>query len=107
MEEIKVYRSVWKNLTAIMLCVLCGIQAVAQNEPENIYTFDDKGEIVVNEKFIDTHVERNDSEVKPYTLIGQTTFEANSKRYELQVLNYKGWEDDGGDFRIIRLYQLP
>lgn len=104
MEENKVYRSVWKNLTAIILCVLCGMQAVAQNEPENIYTFDDKGEIVVNEKFIDTHAERNDSEVKPYTLIGLTTFEANSKKYELKVLNYKGWEDDGGDFRIIRLY---
>ena len=71
------------------------MQAVAQSEPKDIYTFDDKGEMVVNEKFIDTHVERDDSEVKPYTLIGLTTFEANSKKYELQVLNYKGWENDG------------
>lgn len=93
-----------KFLLSITLSALCYIQAVAQNLPENIYTFDEKGEIVVNNKFIDTHIERNDSTVKPYTLIGQTTFEANSEKYELHVLNYKGWEEDGGDFRIIRLF---
>lgn len=93
-----------KILTTIILCALCGIQAVAQNEPENIYTFDDRGEMVINEKFIDTHVERNDSEVKPYELIGISTFEAHSKKYELQVLEYNGWKDEAGDFRIIRLF---
>lgn len=91
-------------LTTIILCALCAMQAVAQSEPKDIYTFDDKGEIVVNKKFIDTHVEREDSEVKPYELIGISTFEAHSKKYELQVLDYNGWKDEAGDFRIIRLF---
>lgn len=91
-------------LLSVILSALCCIQAMAQNQSESIYTFDEKGEIVANREFIDTHVERNNSEVMPYTLIGITTFEANSEKYELQVLNYKGWEDDGGDFRIIRLF---
>ena len=93
-----------KILLSIALCLLCHMQIMAQHQPENIYTFDNKGGIVANKKFIDTHAERNDSEVKPYTLIGITSFEANSEKYELQVLNYKGWEGDGGDFRIIRLF---
>ena len=62
-------------LVTIILYVLCGIYAMAQNKLENIYTFDDKGEIVVNEKFVETYVEKNESEVKPYELIGISTFE--------------------------------
>ncbi len=91
-------------LVTIILYVLCGIYAMAQNKLENIYTFDDKGEIVVNEKFVETYVEKNESEVKPYELIGISTFEAHSKKYELHVLEYKGWEEEAGDFRIIRLF---
>lgn len=79
------------------------MQSLAQNEAKRIYTIDDKQEIIVNDKFIDTHVERNGADVMPYELIGQTVFKAHSKEYKLQVLQYKGWQDEGGDFRVIRL----
>lgn len=88
---------------SILLCALCCMQSVAQNEAKMIYTIDDKQEIVTNDEFIDIHVDRNALDVKPYELIGQTTFEANSRGYKLQVLQYKGWQDEGGDFRVIRL----
>lgn len=93
-----------KNWTTIALCLLCCMQAVAQTEVENLYTFDEKDEIVINEKFIDHHVKSNDQSVKPYELVGVTTFEVHSEKYELHVLNYKGWKDEAGDFRVIRLY---
>lgn len=89
---------------SILLCALCCMQSVAQNEAKMIYTIDDKQEIVTNDKFIDIHVDRNAPDVKPYELIGQTTFKANSREYKLQVLQYKGWQNEGGDFRVIRLY---
>lgn len=88
----------------IILSLLCYMQAVAQTETENIYTFDEKDEIVVNEKFVEQNVAFSDQSVKPYELVGITTFEVHSEKYELHVLNYKGWEDEAGDFRVIRLY---
>lgn len=92
-----------RAITSILLCALCCMQTVAQSVAENVYTFDNKYEIVTNDKFIDVHTDRNGTEVKPYELIGQTTFMANAKEYKLQVLQYKGWQNEGGDFRIIRL----
>lgn len=88
----------------IILFMLCCVQVIAQSKPENIYTFDEKGEIVVNEKFIDHQVEFSDQSVKPYKLVGITTFEAHAEKYELHTLNYNGWENEAGDFRVIRLH---
>ena len=102
--DIAYIRNYMKLAKLIILCLLCCVQAVAQTEVENIYTFDEKGEIVVNEKFIEQNVEFNDQSVKPYKLVGITNFEVHSKKYELHVLNYKGWEDEAGDFHVIRLY---
>lgn len=92
-----------KVFVSILLCALCCMQSVAQSEAKRIYTIDDKQEIVTNDGFVDVHVDRNGSDVKPYELIGQTTFEAHSKEYKLQVLQYKGWQNEGGDFRVIRI----
>ena len=88
----------------IIFALLCCVQAMAQTEAESLYTFDEKGEIVVNEKFIERNVEFEDKGIKPYEPVGITTFEVDSEKYELHVLNYKGWEEDAGDFRVIRLY---
>ena len=93
-----------KRTQLFILSLLCCVQAMAQTKAENIYTFDENGEIVVNEKFIEQNVEFNNQDVKPYEPVGITTFEVDSEKYELHVLNYKGWEDEAGDFRVIRLY---
>ena len=93
-----------KPFKLITLCILCSIQILAQEKPENIYTFDEKGEIAVNEKFIGHQVEFSDQSVKPYKFVGITTFEAHAEKYELHTLNYNGWENEAGDFRVIRLH---
>ena len=93
-----------KLIQLVILSLLCCVQAMAQTEAESLYTFDEKGEIVVNEKFIERNVEFEDQGIKPYEPVGITTFEVDSEKYELHVLNYKGWEDEAGDFRVIRLY---
>ena len=41
------------------------MQIMAQSIAENIYTFDNKHEIVTSDKFIDTHTDRNGAEVMP------------------------------------------
>ena len=93
-----------KLIQLVILSLLCCVQAVAQTKAENIYTFDEEGEIVVDEKFVEQNMEFNDQSIKPYEPVGITTFEVHSEKYELHVLNYKGWEDEAGDFRVIRLY---
>ena len=93
-----------KLVEFVILSLLCCVQAVAQIGAENVYTFDEKGEIVVNEKFIERNIELNNQKVKPYVPVGITAFDVHSEKYELHALNYKGWEDEAGDFRVIRLY---
>ena len=93
-----------KRTQLFILSLLCCVQAMAQTKAENIYTFDEEGEIVVDEKFVEQNMEFNDQSIKPYEPVGITTFEVHSEKYELHVLNYKGWEDEAGDFRVIRLY---
>ena len=93
-----------KLIQLVILSLLWCVQAVAQSKVESVYTFDENGEIFVNEKFIEQNVEFNNHNVMPYEPVGITTFEVHSKKYELHVLNYKGWEDEAGDFRVIRLY---
>ena len=88
----------------IILCMLCCVQVVAQTKAESLYTFDEEGEIAINEKFVEQNIEFEDQSIKPYEPVGITTFEVDSEKYELHVLNYKGWEDEAGDFRVIRLY---
>ena len=93
-----------KRTQLFILSLLCCVQAMAQTKAENIYTFDEEGEIVVNEKFVEQNMEFDDQSIKPYEPVGITTFEVDSEKYELHVLNYKGWEDEAGDFRVIKLY---
>ena len=93
-----------KRTQLFILSLLCCVQAMAQTKAENIYTFDEEGEIVVNEKFVEQNMEFDNQSIKPYEPVGITTFEVDSEKYELHVLNYKGWEDEPGDFRVIRLY---
>ena len=93
-----------KLIQLVILSLLCCVQAVAQIKVESVFSFDENGEIVVNEKFIEQNVEFNNQDIKPYEPVGVTTFEVHSKKYELHVLNYKGWEDEAGDFRVIKLY---
>ena len=93
-----------KLTNLIILSLLCCVQAMAQNKAESLYTFDEEGEIAINEKFVEQNIEFEDQSIKPYEPVGITTFEVHSEKYELHVLNYKGWEDEAGDFRVIRLY---
>ena len=62
-----------RQFISVLLSALCCMQIMAQSIAENIYTFDNKHEIVTSDKFIDTHTDRNGAEVMPYELIGLTT----------------------------------
>ncbi len=69
-----------------------------------IYSFV-KGKIQRNDtSYVVTHHEWQDEKVKPYSDVATLSFKANSETYELKLQNYKGWEGEGGDFRVIKLY---
>ena len=69
-----------------------------------IYSFV-KGKIQRNDtSYVVTHHEWPDEKVKPYSDVATLSFKANSETYELKLQNYKGWEGEGGDFRVIKLY---
>lgn len=91
-----------KKLLFLLLSLFV-VQSYAQRTGE-IYSFAN-GRIQRNDtSYVSTHLQEPDEKVKPYQLVRATSFVANAKTYELKVLNYNGWEGDGGDFRVIRLY---
>ena len=94
---------VMKNICMIISALLCSILSFSQNAV-NIYTLSD-GVIDVNTDFQAKSNIGNSTGITPYQEIGTISFAANSKSYTLKVLNYNGWETDGGDFRVIRLYE--
>ena len=94
---------VMKNICMIISALLCSILSFSQNAV-NIYTLSD-GVIDVNTDFQAKSNIGNSTGITPYKEIGTVSFVANSRNYTLSVLNYNGWENDGGDFRVIRLYE--
>lgn len=93
---------VMKNIFVLVIAFLYSILSFSQNAV-NIYTLSD-GAIDVNTDFQAKSNIGNSTGITPYKEIGTVSFVANSRNYTLSVLNYNGWENDGGDFRVIRLY---
>ena len=92
-----------KNIFVLVIVFLYSILSFSQNAV-NIYTLSD-GAIDVNTDFQAKSNIGNSTGITPYKEIGTVSFVANSRNYTLSVLNYNGWENDGGDFRVIRLYE--
>ena len=92
-----------KNIFVLVIVFLYSILSFSQNAV-NIYTLSD-GAIDVNTDFQAKSNIGNSTGITPYKKIGTVSFVANSRNYTLSVLNYNGWETDGGDFRVIRLYE--
>ena len=92
-----------KNIFVLVIVFLYSILSFSQNAV-NIYTLSD-GAIDVNTDFQAKSNIGNSTGITPYQEIGTVSFVANSRNYTLSVLNYNGWENDGGDFRVIRLYE--
>lgn len=92
-----------KSILVLIIISLYSILSFSQN-PRNIYTLSN-GEIEVDSNFQAKSNIGNSTGITPYKEIGTISFTANSKNYILKVLNYNGWESDGGDFRVIRLYE--
>lgn len=92
-----------KYLISIVLCVFGIVQGISQQAEETVYTFSD-GDIIVNRKFQPTLNIGDMAGITPFKEIGTTEFTANSQLYRLKTLNFNGWRGDGGNFRIVRLY---
>lgn len=70
---------------------------------ENLYSFVNGNIQVGNTSFVCSNV-GNYTNITPYSNVATCFFASNSRNYELRLQNYKGWETDGGDFRVIKLY---
>ena len=92
-----------KKIYILISALLYSILSFSQNAV-NIYTLSD-GVIEVNTNFQAQSNIGNSTGITPYKEIGTVSFVANSRSYTLKVFNYNGWENDGGDFRVIRLYE--
>ena len=87
---------------AVIVGLCCTLQMWAQGVEDNVYTFSG-GNIQVSSKFQESSNIGDLTDITPYVHVGTTSFVSNSKIYDLEFLNYKGCENDGGDFRVIRL----
>ena len=92
-----------KNVVCLWISLFFAIPMFGQNVEEIIYTFQD-GDIRVNEKFQVLSTVGELEGITPYKEIGTVSMKIESNDYNLKVLNFNGWRGDGGDFRVIRLF---
>lgn len=92
-----------KHLISIVLFVFGAMQGISQQAEETVYTFSN-GDIHVNENFKTSSNIGDIAGITPFKEIGTAVFTANSQSYRLKTLNFNGWRGDGGNFRIVRLY---
>ena len=89
-----------KHILILLISIVYSVHFFAQ---ENLYSFVNGNIQVRNTSFVSLNV-GNYTNITPYSNVATYTFTSYSETYELKLQNYKGWETDGGDFRVIRLY---
>lgn len=68
---------------------------------EKVYTLSSEAPyFLVNEQFVTKTELRGYSNITPYTLVSELTFDTD---YSLKLYEYKDWESEAGDFRVIQL----
>lgn len=89
-----------KRILILFLSFVHSVNFLAQ---ESIYSFVNGDIQVENTSFVSSNI-CEDTDITPYSNVATYSFTNYSKNYELRLQNYKGWETDGGDFRVIKLY---
>lgn len=89
-----------KHLSISIVSILYSTCLFAQ---EKVYSLVEGDILVNNESFISSNM-GNYSDITPYTDVATHSFTSFSQNYELKLQNFNGWEEDGGDFRVIKLY---
>lgn len=92
-----------RTFVCFWIGVFFAMSVWGQNTEEIVYTFQN-GEIQVNDLFQTSSNIGEETGITPYKEVGIVSLEADTKNYNLKVLNFNGWRGEGGDFRIIRLY---
>ena len=80
-----------RTITSILLCALCCMQSVAQNEAKRIYTIDDKQEIVTNDEFAGGTLSGVQISKEPLRMTAGDTFdleqESNEQEKAIKMLS--------------------
>lgn len=92
-----------KFISTLLLGILCLIPFSVLSTDDNVYIFKN-GDIHISENFKTSSNIGDMAGITPFKEIGTTEFTANSQLYQLKTLNFNGWRGDGGNFRIVRLY---
>lgn len=80
---------------------------LAQEQPEELYTLQNDGKLVVNEKYRATNeVYDHKDKVGTYKrkLVDASHFTVGEYSYELKCYVFEGWEDEPGDCNVVQLY---
>ena len=85
----------------LFLLIFLSVGKIFSQGREEIYSFVNEGIQRNDTTYVTTHHECLDEK---HSDVATLSFEANAEKYELRLQNYKDWENDGGDFRIIKLY---
>lgn len=96
-----------KTVFTIVCAWFAMLAMSAQEQPEELYTLQGDGKLVVNEKYRATN-EVYDLKEKVGTykrkLVDAALFTVGEYSYELRCYVFEGWEDETGDCNVIQLY---
>lgn len=85
----------------LFLLIFLSVGKIFSQGRAEIYSCVNEGIQRNDTTYVTTHHECLDEK---HSDVATLSFEANAEKYELRLQNYKDWENDGGDFRIIKLY---
>ena len=91
-------------LFAVMLCVGFSVntQILGMGNMKSLFKTDDGGHIIITSEYIDTFVNGNYSNIKPY-ILKETSVINTDGGYTIKCFKYNGWENEAGDFNVIEI----
>ncbi len=73
-------------------------------DPQEIFSFDENGEIITNEIFIDSLEAGNYQNITPYIPVDSFVVPASdTQSYTIALFRYNGWQTEAGDMDVIEV----
>lgn len=87
------------RLFILLFLNICVLNGWAQQQSNDLYTISGN-DIQTKGEFIVTQELGGYSNIKPYTLKGEFTFDND---YHVRFYNYKNWDDEAGDYEVVEI----
>lgn len=94
-----------KKCIIFIVLSLLPVCDVLSQLPDGYLYRSEAGRVIANASYIQTFNVGHFSNITPYALFKSTEFNYDSKSIRVNMLRYKGWEGEKGDFEVVEIKQ--